>query len=169
MHLRPLLLLAFLNYLALTLASHQPLSVACRQSDQLPLTPEDILGSLPPSAATAIAPSARTAFGAYIDALPVFSYTSITFDRNASLVVVTAIHGVTETTVDKTSFPAGEGAAVWLAAEEAWQHAQEDWLLGKSQEQIEAVFGWPEGLTHEQMQADIKATVAGQGLGGDEL
>lgn len=34
-------------------------------------------------------------------------------------------------------------------------------MLGKTKAEIEAVFGWPEGVTEEEMKADLRRSVGG--------
>lgn len=174
MLLRALLLPAILGLVSLTLASRHPPETDTTHPDQLPfygpLTPRDVLGPEPPPLSSAIHPSALAAYKAHMAALPVDrAYTIVRYDPATDMVVIETVDFATEALLDERAFAAGESAAEWHAAEAAYNERHEDWLFGKTREEIEPVFGWPGELTEEEMQEDLRESIAKRGSGGDEL
>jgi len=123
------------------------------------LLPEDVLGPAPPPPSSAIAASDLAAFTAFMDTTPDDAYTSLGFDRRANQVIVRVIDGASDDVVAERAFEAGEGAAAWKEAEQAYEQRQDEWMLGKTRAEIEPVFGWQDGLTEEDMQADLRESL----------
>lgn len=103
-------------------------------------------------------PASRSAFKAHLDAMGGDTYIS-TSVQGALLVVRTHIEG--HTVIDERSFAANtpEAVAQWEGEREQQEREQAEWMLGKGREEIEGRYGWPEGVSEEEMQSEARRTL----------
>ncbi|BGP21129.1 hypothetical protein JCM10213_008958 [Rhodosporidiobolus nylandii] len=118
---------------------------------------DDKFAPQPGSLSTMVAPSAVAAFRAHCDAMPGDSYMSTRVEGDE--LVVSTFNGDSHALLDEQRFPASANAANIEAQMVEQDRKQAEWMLGKSRAEIEAVWGWPAGLSEDEMQQQVRETL----------
>ncbi|GAA6036957.1 hypothetical protein JCM8097_005478 [Rhodosporidiobolus ruineniae] len=119
----------------------------------------------PPPLSALVDPCAHAAFQAHLDAMADDTWMGTELDTAAGEVVVKTYRAAEGddahdgVVVDEARFPKSERAEEHVEAQKELERERARWMLRHTREEIEEVFGWPEGISEEEFFGDLRASL----------